>query len=430
MRKHIIRLLLPTALLAALAALPSPSRPAMAAGSLPDKGLVCITSPTNTFNLTTNSGSISTSDGNTIWMWGMSIVGQPFQHPSPNLCVNEGATVTIALSNTDPNAAVGRVNEPVSLIFPGQTEVLADGQPSQPTFDGAGAMTSLAPMAAVGGTVSYSFVADKPGTYLYESGTAQSKQVQMGLFGALIVRPSAGSTFVYNRADSQFKLGEEYIALLSEIDPAQHQAVELNQPFDYSTYHARYWLINGRTFPDTIAPNGASWLPDQPYGALAHIEPYSAANPLPAALRYLSVGTEDYPFHPHGNHERVIGRDGNPLADGTADLSYERFSIPVGPGQTWDALFNWSDAESYNSISNPLPVTLPNQGNTTYGQYYSGNPYLGNRGTLPTGQESYNQCGEYYHIAHNHALNQITNWGTTMSGQITYVRIDPPGGCH
>ncbi len=41
--------------------------------------------------------------------------------------------------------------------------------------------------------MTYSFVASKPGTYIYESGTNPEKQVRMGLFGALIVRPTQGS---------------------------------------------------------------------------------------------------------------------------------------------------------------------------------------------------------------------------------------------
>ena len=49
----------------------------------------------------------------------------------------------------------------------------------------------------------------------------------MGLFGALIVRPSLGANYVYNRADSQFTPTEEFLALLSEIDPYQHQAWEI-----------------------------------------------------------------------------------------------------------------------------------------------------------------------------------------------------------
>jgi hypothetical protein len=83
-------------------------------------------------------------------------------------------------------------------------------------------------------------------------------------------------------------------------------------------------LINGRTFPDNISPNGAPWLPTQPYGAMSHVYPYQvydanglAANPTPALIRYLAVGVEDYPMHPHSNHERVIMKDAMPLTDHT-----------------------------------------------------------------------------------------------------------------
>jgi hypothetical protein len=42
------------------------------------------------------------------------------------------------------------------------------------------------------------------------------------------------------------------------------------------------------------------------------------------------------------------------------------------------------------------------------------------------GTTSYNQCGEFYHIAHNHALQQVAGWGVTLIGQVTFTRIDPP----
>ena len=105
------------------------------------------------------------------------------------------------------------------------------------------------------------------------------------------------------------------MVLLSEIDPYQHQAVEQGKTFNMNNYHPRYWLINGRGFPDSIADNGASWLPTQPYGALAHDQARTTRRPTPCPglARYLNVGTEDYPFHPHGNNGLVIGRDGRPL---------------------------------------------------------------------------------------------------------------------
>ena len=76
--------------------------------------------------------------------------------------------------------------------------------------------------------------------------------------------------------------------LLSELDPALHQAVEFGQPYDVTQLHPRYWLINGRSFPDTIAPNNAAWLPAQPYSALLHMhaqDPVKNPNQLPSLVR-------------------------------------------------------------------------------------------------------------------------------------------------
>ena len=108
------------------------------------------------------------------------------------------------------------------------------------------------------------------------------------------------------------------------------------------------------------------------------------------------------------------------------DLSFEKFAINIGPGQTWDVTFQWRDAENYNSTTNPVPVTTSNVANLVHGMFYSGSPYLGETGPLPPGTSTLNQCGEYYIISHNHALYQITSWGMTMSGPITYLRVDPP----
>ncbi len=393
-----------------------------------------------TFNLTTRAGYINLADGTTAYMWGFSEGGKPFQHPGPVLCVNQGDTVTVILHNaftlTSPKSAPG-----VSLIFPGQENVLADGAPSQPVFDGTGAVISLAkPAQPGGGTVTYSFVASKPGTYLYESGGGQRTstplslysspqvQVRMGLFGSLIVRPPMGADHVYDRADSRFNPNAEFMLLLSEIDPYLNAKVlKGTSAFNMNTYHPRYWLINGRQFPDSIADNFASWLPSQPYGSLATIQPYDATNnPYPAVDRYLSVGTLDYPFHPHGNNGKVIGRDGSPLAAGLGeDMSFDKFAVNIGPGQTWDVLFSWKDNEGY-SPSNPVPASEPDLQNLTVGMFYSGSPYLGVSEPMPPGVQTLNECGEFYIISHNHALHQLTSWGVNMTGPITYTRVDPP----
>jgi FtsP/CotA-like multicopper oxidase with cupredoxin domain len=393
------------------------------AQSAPAVGVACTTgsSPNPTFNLVAQSGYIQMPDMNTMFMWSYALAGGAFQHPGPILCVNEGDTVTINLLNSIPNYRGAQVR--TSIMFPGQENVMADSLLAQPDLANNSLINSVAP----GGNISYSFVAARPGTFIYESGTDTKWQVAMGLFGALIVRPAAGGDRVYNRSDSRFTPSEEFLALLSEVDPYQHQAVESNKTFNMNNYRARYWMINGRGFPDSIADNFATWLPSQPYGALARIKSYNAStHPYPAVERFINVGTEEYPFHPHGNNGLLIGRDGYPLEDGGQDLSMEKFSFNIGPGQTWDVIFKWYDAEGYNATTNPVPVTAPDLVNLTLGMFYSGSPYLGEKPTLPPGKSTLNQCGEYYIISHNHALFQLDAFGQTMSGPITYLRIDPP----
>jgi len=424
--------------------LPMSGARAQVSGTPSDAGIICANQtgivlgvPTyaTTINLATTDGYISIPDGNTVYMWGYALDvdlhgmpdgspdGKPdFQHPGPSLCVTQGSTVTINLRNTLPN-------DDVSIIFPGQSNVGVGG--------GVAAANSLAQAAGAnnGTAVTYTFTADKPGTFLYESGTDLQKQVQMGLFGSLVVRPSgqASPWFMFNNADSQFNANDEYMMLLSEIDPELHFAVEAGEFFDFTQYHPRYWLINGRAFPDTIAPNFADWLPTQPYGALLHIFPTSSGS-HPAAMRFLNVGTLQHPIHPHGDHVRIVGRDGNLLA-----AAFEKFDINVGPGQTWDALYDWTNLDNLSPI-NQTPVDAtnldafgtwlnPRNQNQLFKEpnFYSGSPYLGFQGNKDDATAAtYNECGEFYHIWHSHALNEAANYEAGFGGMITLERIDPP----
>jgi hypothetical protein len=198
-------------------------------------------------------------------------------------------------------------------------------------------------------------------------------------------------------------------------------------------YQPRYWMINGRSFPDDITPNNTTSLPSQPYGALVHVLPKGAGNPLPALVRFLNAGPVNYPFHPHSNHDDAIGVDGRVLINPTggpngtpSNTSFDRFGFVVAAGQTADALFNWVDAQQWDPVNNPIGVTEPSVQNRTNGQYWSGSPYLGVKLPLLNGQTQWNQCGEYYHFAHSHALFQATNYGASGGGMLTLIRVDPP----
>jgi FtsP/CotA-like multicopper oxidase with cupredoxin domain len=389
--------------------------------------LLCDTDPHQTFSLTAADGYASTPDGNSIYMWSYGNTSDGFQLPGPTLCVTSGQQVTVILHNS--------LTEPTSILFPGQVGVKADGNPAQPQFDDGGSLVSMVqPADAQGGSVTYTFTAGTPGTYLYESGTDVEKQVQMGLYGALVVRPAGHVDQVNDRADSAFSVDHEYVFLLSEVDPDVHLDVERGVPVDWKAYHARYFMINGRSMPDTIAPNNASWLPNQPYSALVHIEAYDAVtNPRPALIRYVNVGSINYPFHPHGSDERVVNVDGHAL-EGPAgqDLSYEKFDLDVQPGQTVDALMDWREVDGWNADTNPIPTQIPainDQLLVGPDTWFSESPYLGTKNALPANITSNNECGEYYHVAHSHALEQATNYGATFGGMMTLFRIDPPNGC-
>jgi hypothetical protein len=381
----------------------------------PKVGIVCTTSPTNTFDLVAKGGTIQTPDGNTVFMWSYANGAAPdngsFQYPGPVLCVNQGSTVTINLTNSLP--------EPTSVAFPGQD--------AQVTASGGAPGLFTREAAASGGTVTYKFTASQPGTYLYESGTSVAKQVEMGLYGALIVRPTLGGGYAYGDAATQFDPAREFVMLLGEIDPVLHHAVETNGTYDFTTLHNRYFTINGRSFPDTIQDNGSSLLPTQPYGALIRIQPNTASNTLPALVRVLNAGVDNHPFHPHGNHTREIAQDGRLLtAPGGARASTERFGETIGAGQTKDYLLRWDDPDKWNPVTKTFPVPAPNYLDVVFKDshtWYSGSPYLGYKGTLPAGTVSQNICGEWYFPLHSHALNEFTNFDEGFGGMGTTRRL-------
>lgn len=396
------------------------------AAAQPRIGMVC-TPGGPTFDLVANTGDIETPDGNSVFMWSLAdqaVDGGHFQAPGPVLCVQEGQTVTIHLHNgldVHPSAP-SMVAENVSLVFPGQDGISASG----------GSAGLLTREAQPGGDVTYTFQATHPGTFVYESGTDPSKQLEMGLYGALVVRPAGHADQAYTSVATRFDPAREYLVLLSELDPDLHHAVETNGTYDFTTLHNRYFAINGREFPDTIQDNGVAWLPNQPYGALVRLQPYDAAtNAQPALIRMMNVGALNHPFHPHGNHLRQIAQDGRPFGDG---VTAEHFAETIGSGQTEDYLLRWTDQDSWNPGTSPFPNGVANLDyrNLTFKDgdtYFSGSAYLGQQGTLPTGTTSQNLCGEWYFPWHSHALNEFTNYDQGFGGMGTLLRIDPSGGC-
>ena len=450
-----------------------------------------ITGPT--FNLIAQPANLNQPDGQVIYSWGYGCNGSPagfsptmagqacggMQVPGPTLIVNEGDTVNVTLFNSLPTPAGN-----TSILFPGFTLTSTCPAGQQ------GVLTCEAPH---GGSVTYTFLASSPGTRAYYSGTQGDLQVEMGLYGAIIVLPtnatvlSACATAQANNATAQGFWGEsdfrlaaaaydnaktcydrEYLFQFSEIDPNVHRQA-LNQvtakgsctagangcslEVPTEPYHPSYFMINGRSMPDDMDPNYALEYPHQPYNGNPHMHPGEQV-----LLRIIGQGRWQHPFHEHGNHVRVLGRDGNLILSQTdaTDLAGPLlFTTTTTPGIAMDGIFYWTgrglnwdayghnpaskdpsatlsctpDANGYNTsaptainyyewcqdhnkpvqafpfgdVASGGPVTLPDANILTNGAWYGGSPYLGPNatvratgclGTGTTAQNNTTNCGQ------------------------------------
>ncbi|MEZ5500633.1 MAG: multicopper oxidase domain-containing protein [Steroidobacteraceae bacterium] len=327
------------------------------------------------FDLQARAGHIALGDGNSLLTWGYGVAGSDMQYPGPTLIVNQGDTVQVTLTNTD-------IPLPVSIVFPGQVGVNASGGTT-------GLITNE--VATGGGTVTYTFTASNAGTYMYQSGSTPELEVEMGMVGALIVRPSgfnAASPHAYNYGTVATAYDREFLFFLSDMDRRAHAAVEttlqaalaagtpitddlLVAAADPAAYAATLWFINGRNGPDTMHPDNIGWLPRQPYGALARMHPGERT-----LMRIVGAGRDLHPFHHHGNNAWLIARDGRVLGSGDAtpeapypdflprppvaplanpdlapggvtsarlpDLATSNYTVQVVPGSTYDAIFTWT----------------------------------------------------------------------------------------
>ena len=346
---------------------------------------------TVTFNLTAQQAYLNQPDGAAVYSWGYGCNGAPagfaptlpnqtcptMQVPGPTMIVTEGQTVTVNLTNQLPNPAGN-----TSILFPGFAVTTTGG------------VTGLLTQEAVpSGTVQYSFVASSPGTHAYYSGTQGDLQVEMGLYGAIIVLPSnvpANCNSGYHtlnttargaHGETDFRLAHaaydhpgscydrEYLFQWAEMDTRIHQqaqaqvtalfgcaagAVGCSLNVQTEPYHPAYYLINGRSMPDLMDPNFAGEYPHQPYNANPHMHMGEAT-----LIRTIGQGRWQHPFHEHANHVRILARDGNLVLSGsTAPVTYNAglttgdtaasgrglagllmFNTDTTPGESFDGIF-------------------------------------------------------------------------------------------
>ena len=450
------------------------------------------------FDLNAAEGYTSQPDGASIYTWGYGCNSTPgflpnsvgtsqgancpsMQLPGPTMIVNQGDTVTVTLTNNLP-AAAGNT----SILFPGFSVTSSGGSPGILTQEAPNVSCLAAGGAAGCNKVTYTFVATTPGTHSYYSGTQSDLQIELGLYGALIVRPtlsggtvSGGSGTVpggYAKganmpdtcvalnaklarafgADTEYRLSSaaydnpatcydrEYLFQFAEMDPRIHTQAQAQAAapctvatgcmvVDTEPYRSAYFLINGRSMPDDMDANYASQYPNQPYNGNPHMHPGELT-----LVRIIGQGRMQHPFHEHGNHLRLLARDGNLLLSksvGSNSLAGPLlFTTTTTPGMTLDAIYQWTakglnwdvyghhdqdannaatpddciaDANGYytsvaaapnyyewcadhkkpleskpfGNVGSNGPVTLPDPNIVTNGAWYGGSPYLGPEAT-------------------------------------------------
>ena len=132
-----------------------------------------------------------------------------------------------------------------------------------PFFDGEPTGSVSVP---AGREFTYVYRPRDPGTYMYHCHVEDVEHVHMGMTGLVFVRPLAGrqhhrstraAKYLYNDGDGSTGFDREFAMFLSEVWAESHWADAHIQLPEWSDYRADFSLLNGRVYPDTLAPNGS-----------------------------------------------------------------------------------------------------------------------------------------------------------------------------
>lgn len=340
----------------------------------------------------------------------------------------------------------------------------------------------------------YYFHPEDPGTLMYHCHVEASEHVQMGMYGALVIYPSMGSlakngitkcgkcgcwklygeelyhipktatnrNFAYNNIHSYFD--KEYVMLLSDIDSRWHQNVyDQGQPnppapFNPVDFKPDFWLVNGRAFPDTLTQHpltpdagSNSNLTQINYESYVHVKTNEKF-----LLRMINMGYQVVPWHIHGWHFMVVGKDSHlspflAFAEAHKHINHKLtemgFTNTIGSGETYDLIISADDkrkvyrnyivngqdgfpslCEQLNVISGidnnaifdipeePINCKDPNSIRLiNYIEICAQNPNNPNDKFFP----------QFYPM-HNHDDYKVTNNGKYPGGQLTMIQVDRP----
>ena len=302
--------------------------------------------------------------------------------PAPTIAIDEGDELFLTLTN------VGQVMRPD--LFEQHT-VHFHGYPNASAFYDGVPDASVA--INIGGSFTYYYLAPEAGTYMWHCHISPPEHLQMGMVGQIYVRPrqntvaagqslhaqlvadqsdlfkkcgvddllcsvqlppsnsvvrAANKMYAYDDGDGSTAFDVEYPIQMHGFDPNFHFVGMTFNPESFIDNKDKFFLLNGRSYPDTINPNPMSTQATD--GIPRFSQPLPTVINIPAGgkalLRFSDLNVTEFhtlaslgiPMHVIGLNARLL-RD----QDGT-NMAYDTNSITLGGGESIDVIL---DATNY-----------------------------------------------------------------------------------
>ncbi|MBI4933607.1 MAG: multicopper oxidase domain-containing protein [Actinobacteria bacterium] len=209
-----------------------------------------------------------------------------------------------------------------------------------PYYDGVPETSISVP---IGRDFTYVFRPEDAGTYMYHCHFEDVEHVTMGMTGIVFVRPAANSAWAYDDPDTEFDV--EMPIMLTEFDLAGHWNDAHIQTSDWTSYKPDVWLMNGRAYPDTLAPSGVR---DDITGDLVpqvgfeHLQYQPQTSKIRATggqrvlLRIANLGFQEQTLAMPGIDLVSVGSDARWL---TPDQRTVSDTLVIGAGESRDVIF-------------------------------------------------------------------------------------------
>ena len=314
--------------------------------------------------------------------------------PAPLIAIDEGDELFLTLTN------VGQIMRPD--LFEQHTVHFHGYANASAFFDG---VPDASVAINIGGSFTYYYLAPEAGTYMWHCHISPPEHLQMGMVGQIYVRPkqnsasgdlrtalqiankdslfgaaktalgagekcndilcagqtplpangataaATGQKYAYNDGDGSTAYDVEYPIQLHGFDPNFHFVGMTFNPESFIDNKDKFFLLNGRSYPDTINPDPLS---TQATDGTPHFsQPLPALINIPAGkkalLRFSDLNVTEFhtlaslgiPMHVVGFNARLLrDLDGN-------NMDYFTNSITMAGGESIDVILDASDTNQY-----------------------------------------------------------------------------------